>query len=56
MKQRIENVGAFNNWKGYISLYFTKKELRQIAKETGVKSKDIEDYKLIEIYKLYEAI
>lgn len=49
---RIENAGTFNNWKGYIGLYFTKKELRQIAKETGVKSKDIEDYKLIEIYQI----
>lgn len=31
-KARILDFGTFNNWKGYIGLYFTKKELRTIKK------------------------
>lgn len=55
MKERIKYYGDFNNWKGYIGLFFNKKELREIAKEVGIKAKDIESYKLAEVYALYAA-
>lgn len=53
MKERIESVGKFNNWNGYIGIYFTKKQLRQIAHEINVPFKDIENMKIQEVYDLY---
>lgn len=35
MKETIKNIGKFNNWKGCMGLYFTKKELRAM-KEYGI--------------------
>lgn len=55
MKDKIYCFGAFNNWKGCIGLFFTKKELRQIAKEVGIKAKDIEEYDIADVYKLYKV-
>jgi len=54
MEERIKDFGEFNGWKGFIGLYFTKKELRVIAKEVGIKAKEIGNYKLVEIYNLYK--
>lgn len=53
MKEKVKDFGDFNNWKGFVGLYFTKKELRQIAKEIGVEAKDIESYKLSDVWNLY---
>lgn len=53
MKDKVKYYGDFNGWKGLIGFYFTKKELRQIAKEVGIKTKEIEGYNLIDVYKLY---
>lgn len=53
MKDRVKYYGDFNSWKGLIGFYFTKKELRQIAKEVGIKAKEIEGYNLIDVYRLY---
>jgi len=49
IKAKIMDFGAFNNWKGFIGLYFTKKELREIAKLCGLKAKDVENYTIKEI-------
>lgn len=54
MKGKIYNIGIFNKWKGFIGLYFTNKELRQIAKETGIKYKEVENYTLRQIYEMYK--
>lgn len=32
MIQKIKNLGDFNNWKGFISLYLTTKEVRSLKK------------------------
>lgn len=53
MKDKVKYYGDFNGWKGLIGFYFTKKKLRQIAKEVGIKTKEIEGYNLIDVYKLY---
>lgn len=53
MKELIENEGKFNDWKGCIGLYFTKKQLRQIAKEIKVPYREIECLKIKEVYNLY---
>ena len=53
MKERIESLGKFNNWNGYIGIYFTKKQLRQIAHEINVPFKDIENMKIQEVYERY---
>ena len=53
MKERIESLGKFNNWNGYIGIYFTKKQLRQIAHEINVPFKEIENLKIQEVYERY---
>lgn len=53
MKELVEKLGEFNNWKGCIGLYFTKKQLRQIAKEINVRFKGIEYMTIKEVYELY---
>lgn len=32
MKEKILDIGLFNNWKGYIGLYLNKKEIRILKK------------------------
>lgn len=49
-KELIKNYGNFNNWRGFIGLYFTKKQLREIAKLIGVKFSDIEAMTIKEVY------
>lgn len=49
-KETIKNYGNFNNWRGFIGLYFTKKQLREIAKLIGVKFSDIEAMTIKEVY------
>lgn len=51
-KARIFDLGSFNNWKGFIGLYFTKKELRVIAKLCGIPAKEVENYRINEIYEI----
>ena len=46
-KEDIKNAGEFNNWKGYIGLYFTKKMIRTL-KPFGI----TEDTTIEEAYKL----
>ena len=53
MKELVEKLGEFNNWKGCIGLFFTKKQLRQIAKEINVRFKGIEYMTIKEVYELY---
>ena len=35
MKEKILNIGTFNNWRGCMGLYFTKKEIRSL-KDSGI--------------------
>ena len=30
--QKIKNIGEFNEWRGFVGLYLTTKELRQLKK------------------------
>lgn len=39
IKERIKEVGEFNGWKGYIGLYFTNKQLREM-KKFGITKED----------------
>ncbi len=32
IKERLKEVGIYNNWKGYIGLYVTTKQLRALKK------------------------
>lgn len=32
IKEQLKEIGTYNNWKGYIGLYFTTKELRALKK------------------------
>lgn len=32
MKEKILNIGTFNNWRGCMGLYLTKKEIRSLKK------------------------
>lgn len=43
----VKDFGAFNNWKGFIGLYFTKAEVRQM-KKYGV----TEDCTIKEVYNI----
>lgn len=47
MKEKVKDFGDFNNWKGFVGLYFTKKELRQIAKEIGVEPATVYDFRCV---------
>lgn len=49
-KETIKNYGDFNNWGGFIGLYFTKKQLKEIAKLIGVTFSDIEGMTIKEVY------
>lgn len=53
MKEEIRNFVDFNNWKGYIGLYFSTKELQKIAKEVNVTHREIKDLSIKEVYELY---
>lgn len=53
MKEQVLNFGTFNNWKGYIDMYFSQKDIRKIAKELGVKFSEIKEMTIIDVYKLY---
>lgn len=50
LRTKILDFGKTNEWKGFISLYFTKKELREIAKLCGIKAKEMENYTIKEVY------
>ena len=32
IKEQLKEVGTYNSWKGYIDLYFTNKQLRELKK------------------------
>lgn len=53
MKEQVLNFGTFNNWKGYIDMYFSQKDIRKIAKELGIKFSKIKEMTIIDVYKLY---
>lgn len=53
MKEQVLNFGIFNNWKGYIDMYFTQKDLRKIAKELGIKFDKIKDMTIAQVWELY---
>lgn len=40
MKERILILFEFNNGRGYIGLYFTKKEMRLLKREYGITESD----------------
>ena len=46
IKTKLKELGTFNEWKGYIGLYLTKKELRQISR-AGI---DYETLTMKEVY------
>lgn len=55
MKEKVFEVGIFNDWKGVIGLYFTRKELTQIKHEikaNGHNIKDIEYFTIKQVYNL----
>lgn len=48
MKEKIYNAGTFNNWRGCMGLYFTKKEIRSLKQYGIIDSTPInEAYKLL---------
>ena len=53
MKEQVLNFGIFNNWKGYIDMYFTQKDLRKMAKELGIKFDKIKDMNIAQVWELY---
>ena len=53
MKEQVLNFGTFNNWKGYINMYFTQKDLRKMAKELGIKFDKIKDLTIAQVWELY---
>ena len=32
MKEKLLNIGTYNNWRGCIGLYLTKKEIRSLKR------------------------
>lgn len=32
MKEKLLNIGTYNNWRGCMGLYFTKKEIRGLKR------------------------
>lgn len=50
VKYLVDNIGQFNDWKGFADLYFTKKQIRQIKKITGIECKGIS------IKELYDSL
>ena len=53
MKEAVLNFGIYNNWKGYINMYFNQKDLRKIAKEIGIKFGEIKDMTISKVWELY---
>lgn len=47
--EQIKDFGTFNNWKGYISMYFNQKQLREISKFLDIKFKDLKEMKMQQI-------
>lgn len=41
VKYLVDNIGQFNDWKGLVVLYFTRKQIRKIEKLTNIQCKDI---------------
>lgn len=49
IKAKLNELGEFNGWKGYIGLYLTQKELRTI-KKAGV------DYEILTMREVYDRL
>lgn len=49
IKAKLSEFGTFNGWKGYIGLYLTQKELRQI-KRAGI------DYENMTMKQVFERL
>lgn len=45
----INDFGEFNNWEGYISMYFNQKQLREIGKFLDIRFKDLKEMKMQQI-------
>lgn len=45
----INDFGTFNNWEGYISMYFNQKQLREISKFLDIKFKDLQEMNMQQI-------
>lgn len=48
----INDFGKFNKWKGYISMYFNQKQLREISKFLDIKFKDLKEMDMQQIKRI----
>lgn len=56
MKEKVYNFGVFNNWRGYIDLYFNRKELAEIKRQIKANGRNIGDIKEYTIKQIYEML
>lgn len=45
----INDFGTFNKWKGYISMYFNQKQLREIGTFLDIRFKDLKEMSMQQI-------
>ena len=53
MKNLIKEIGTFNNWKGFVGLYLTKRQLSDVAKDLKRTRKEVESLTIKQVYSLY---
>lgn len=53
MKELINEIGAYNNWKGFVGLYLTKRQLSEVAKDLKRTRKEVESLTIKQVYSLY---
>lgn len=53
MKELINEIGSYNNWKGFAGLYLTKRQLSEVAKDLNITRKEVESLTINQVYSLY---